>query len=92
MPGHLSLSTKSPIPWSFFYNWHYLRELGAIEMDKKTMSTAILVIGIAILVISLFADSIGVGDFPGFGRDQTIGSIVGALVAGVGLYLTIKAK
>ena len=39
-----------------------------------------------------FADPIGVGDFPGFGRDQTIGSIAGALVAAVGLFLTIKAK
>lgn len=61
-------------------------------MDKKTLSIAILVIGIAILLVSLFADSIGVGDFPGFGRDQTIGSIAGALVTAVGLYLTIKAR
>jgi len=61
-------------------------------MNKKTMNTAILVIGIAVLLVSLFADPIGVGDFPGFGRDQTIGSIAGALVAAIGLYLTIKAK
>jgi hypothetical protein len=86
------LSTESPIPRSFFYNWDYLRELGVIEMDRKTLNIAILVIGIAILLISLFADPIGVGDFPGFGRDQTIGSIVGALVVAVGLFLTVKAK
>ena len=61
-------------------------------MDKKTLNTAILVVGIVILVISLFADSIGVGDVPGFGIDQAIGSVVGAIVTAVGLFLTVKAK
>ncbi len=61
-------------------------------MDEKTLSTAILVIGIVILVASLFADSIGIGDHPGFGFDQIIGSVVGVAVTGVGLFLTIKAK
>ena len=59
-------------------------------MDKKTLSTA--VIGIVILVVSLFGDSFGIGDHPGFGRDQAIGSIVGVIVTAVGLFLTIKAK
>ncbi len=61
-------------------------------MDKKTLSTAILVIGIVILVVSLFADSIGIGDHPGFGSDQVIGSVVGAIATAVGLFLTVKAK
>ena len=61
-------------------------------MDKKTLSTAILVVGIVILVISLFADNIGIGDFPGFGRDQLIGSVVGAIVTVIGAILTFKGK
>ena len=61
-------------------------------MDQKTFSTAVLVIGIVILVVSLFADSIGIGDSPGFGIDQAIGSVVGVAVTGVGLFLTVQAK
>ena len=61
-------------------------------MDKKTLNTAILVVGIVILVISLFADNIGIGDSPGFGRDQLIGSVVGAIATIIGVILTFKAK
>ncbi len=61
-------------------------------MDQKTLSTAILVIGIMILVASVFADSFGIGEQSGFGFDQAIGSVVGAVVTAVGLFLTVKAK
>ena len=61
-------------------------------MDQKTLSTAILVIGIMILVASVFADSVGIGEQSGFGFDQAIGSVVGAVVTAVGLFLTVKAK
>ncbi len=61
-------------------------------MNEKTLGTAILVIGIVILGVSLFADSIGIGDNPGFGRDQVIGSVVGAIATAVGLFLTVKTK
>ena len=61
-------------------------------MDEKTLSTAVLVVGIVVLVASLFADSIGIGDHPGFGGDQAIGFVVGVAVAGVGLFLTVQAK
>ncbi len=60
-------------------------------MDKKTPSIAMLAIGIMILVASLFADSLGIG-YPGFGRYQVIGSVVGAVVAAVGLFFTVKAE
>ncbi len=61
-------------------------------MDQETLSTAILVVGIVILVASLFADSIGTGDNPGFGGDQAIGCVVGVVVTAVELFLTVKAK
>ena len=63
-----------------------------MEMHKKMLSTAVLIIGIVILVASLFADSIGIGNHPGFGPNQTIGSVVGAIVIAVGLFLKAKSK
>ncbi len=61
-------------------------------MDKKTLNMTVLVVGIVILVICLFADVIGIGDSPGFGRDQAIGSIVGVIITAVGIFLLVKAR
>ena len=59
-------------------------------MNDKTASIAFLVLGVVILLGSLLADVIGLGDDEGFGRQQTIGSIVGAAVTGVGVFFTTK--
>lgn len=59
---------------------------------SKMASTVVLAIGIGLLVVSLLADFIGVGDDPGFGRQQTLGTIAGVVVSGVGLFLTLKSK
>ncbi len=61
-------------------------------MDKKTFSTAVLVIGIMSLVASLLADSLGIAGNSGFGLDQAVGAVVGAVVAAVGLFLMVQAK
>ena len=61
-------------------------------MNNKNASIALLVVGVALLLASLSADIIGLGDDPGFGRQQTMGTIAGAIITAVGLYLTIKAK
>ncbi len=62
-------------------------------MYSKTLSYAVLIIGIVIMMASVFADSLGIGDAPGIiGRDQTIGAVVGAMVTAVGLFLTLKVK
>ena len=63
-----------------------------IEMDKTTLGAVLLIIGIAILVESLFADAIGIGGHPSFGRTQTSATIVGAIMVAGGLFLMIKAK
>ncbi|MDY6874590.1 MAG: hypothetical protein SWK90_00070 [Chloroflexota bacterium] len=57
---------------------------------KKTASTVLLVVGIVILVLSLAADPLGIGGSPVFGRDQIIGTIVGAIVTVVGLILRLR--
>jgi hypothetical protein len=59
---------------------------------SKMASTVVLVLGIGLLVVSLLADFIGVGDDPGFGRQQTLGTIAGVIVSGIGLFLTLKSK
>ena len=60
-------------------------------IDKMKLSTAVIVIGIAIVLLFGFADGIGIGDFPGVGRVQAIGSVAGIFVVAVGLYLRAKA-
>ena len=59
---------------------------------SKMASMVVLVLGIGLLVVSLLADFIGVGDDPGFGRQQMLGTIAGVIVSGVGLFLSLKSK
>ena len=61
-------------------------------MDKMILGAVLLIVGIAILVESLFADGIGIGANPAFGSNQLIGSIVGGLLTATGLYLVLKSK
>lgn len=58
----------------------------------KVASLAVLVIGIGLLAASLLANVLGIGDSPGFGRQQTLGTITGAAIAGVGLLLMRRSK
>jgi hypothetical protein len=60
-------------------------------MGKKTAGTVLLAVGIVILVVSLGADLIGIGGInPVFGPQQIAGTIVGAIVAVVGLVLRLR--
>ena len=61
-------------------------------LDKRTASIILFVVGGGLLVLSLSADVIGIGDDPGFGRQQTMGTVAGVVVMAVGLGLTFKAK
>ena len=50
---------------------------GAVEMTgRKTSGIVLLVGGVALLVVSLSADFVGVGTSPGIGGDQLIVSYV----------------
>ncbi len=53
-------------------------------MDKKSLGNALLIVGILIVLASLLADIIGIGDSPGFGRYQILWLIVGAIISYVG--------
>ena len=61
-------------------------------MSNKMAPILVLIIGIGLLAASLLADIIGIGDDPGFGNQQTTGTIVGVLITAVGLYLILKKK
>jgi hypothetical protein len=52
-------------------------------MNTKTISIILLVLGLLLATISLFADSIGLGEGSGMGYRQIAG-----LVVGLGLALT----
>ena len=58
---------------------------------RKTVGIIVLVVGIVILLLSVLADVFGLGGpAPGFGPRQIAGTIVGAVIAVVGLILTLK--
>jgi len=60
-------------------------------LDKINAATIVVVIGAGLLLISLLADVIGVGDDPGFGTQQKMGSAAGLLILATGVYLTRKS-
>ena len=57
---------------------------------KNTVSIVLIIVGIVILGLSLVADLIGIGKDPGFGYQQTTGTVVGAIVTVVGLVWKFK--
>ena len=60
-------------------------------MTGRQMASIIVVIGVGLLVVSLLADIVRIGDDPGFGAQQTLGTAAGAVIAAVGLILARKA-
>jgi uncharacterized membrane protein len=57
------------------------------RMDRKLVGSVVIAAGVALLVVSALAEPIGLGDDDGIGWKQTVGIIVGAAVAVVGLAL-----
>jgi hypothetical protein len=57
-------------------------------MVSKALPVALLVGGVLLVVVSLAADSLGLGGAPGIGWKQITGAVVGVIVAaGGGLLL-----
>ena len=61
-------------------------------MDKMTIGAILFIIGIALLLESLFADGIGIGEMRLFGIYQMIGTVAGVILTASGLFLLIKNK
>ena len=60
-------------------------------MNNIKPSIVVLALGALILLASLLADIIGIGDDAGFGRQQTTGVILGVIVLAIGAYLHKKS-
>jgi hypothetical protein len=59
-------------------------------MTWKNIGIVLFVLGLVLLAVSLTADWLGIGNVPGFGFKQILGSIAGALAAAVGVWLALK--
>ena len=57
--------------------------------SKKTIGVILLVGGILVLLLSVFAYPLGLGE-AAFGPRQITGTVAGAIVTIVGLFLTLK--
>lgn len=60
-------------------------------MNQKIPAIVVILLGALFLLASLLADVTGIGDDPGFGRQQIMGTILGVVVLAVGAYLFKKA-
>ena len=58
---------------------------GGDRMQKKGSSLILMGVGIILLLVSLLADVLGIGDSPGIGFKQIIGAVVGAVIVIIGL-------
>ena len=63
---------------------------GGERMQKKALSLIVIGVGIVILLVSLLADVIGIGKYPGFGYKQAIGTAIGIVIFIIGLIIYRK--
>ena len=61
-------------------------------MSSPLLGRVVIGVGLLLLLIALFADSLGLGRAPGVGWKQTLGAVVGVLVVVVGAYLLRRGK
>ena len=61
-------------------------------MSKKTISIILIVASILLIIISLTADLIGIGSYPGINYAQIAGAGVGLVVLIFGVWLLNKAN
>ena len=55
-------------------------------MTRRGWNLVIVVVGVLLALVSLFADALGVGADPGFGWKQAAGLVVGVALVGIGLW------
>lgn len=60
-------------------------------MKNINASVVLLLVGVGLLLASLLADVIGIGDHAGFGKQQIVGTVVGVLLTVLGVYF-VKRK
>ena len=61
-------------------------------MSRRLLGWVVMVIGVVILVVSVFANQFGVGDTGSFGWKQITGTVVGGAIVVLGLAVLILAR
>ena len=56
-------------------------------MNTRHLGTALVAVGLVLAVLGLSADFIGLGPVPGFGYKQIAATVVGLVVAAVGMLM-----
>jgi hypothetical protein len=59
-------------------------------MDERPLGLVVTIVGLAGLLLSLFADPLGIGEGEVFGWLQITGTIIGALVTLLGVALAME--
>ncbi len=58
--------------------------------QKKRLGSLLIGVGCVLLLVSVFADPLGIGGYPGFGTKQIIGTIMGVVIGVIGIFLVRK--
>jgi hypothetical protein len=53
-------------------------------MTRRSWAIVMMVIGVILALVSIFADALGVGGEPGFGYKQGAGLVIGVVLAAIG--------
>jgi hypothetical protein len=62
-------------------------------MSAKSISLFVSLVGLVIALVFIFADVIGLGSNPNqFGPLQSVGTVVGAVILVVGLYMYMRQR
>jgi hypothetical protein len=59
-------------------------------MDERPMGLVVMIVGLIGLLVSVFADPLGIGEGEVFGWLQITGTIIGAVVTLLGLALALE--
>ena len=65
-------------------------EMEEHPMSSKTIGIVMIVVGVVVLIVSVAADSLGLGANPVFGFKQIVGTIVGVLLLLVGAWMAMR--
>jgi LPXTG-motif cell wall-anchored protein len=61
-------------------------------MSKKIISWLMIIGGLLLSIVSLIADLIKIGSYPGINSAQIIGALVGFLIFLLGLFFWLRKK
>ena len=61
-------------------------------MNNPMPAWTVVGLGVLLVLVSLFADPLGLGSHPGFGWKQGLVLIIGAAVIMIGVYLLPRGK